>query len=412
LSAGLPTPRVGFLASIPPRVKLLIFTQILNSVGFGYSIIYISVYLPQVGISATVVGIILGVEVAVAVCVGIPLGLLSDRKGRKWFLILGNLLIAPALLIFAISMDFELLLTAAAIGGVAEAAALSSWNAMIADQTDLTNRDAAFSLSFVVGNLFGGLGMALPLFFPALQTFLSLTSAAIHTRTLLVFGALNFLAPLLIWILLRDYKEKTSRPSENSERGDIRLLLKFAGINGLIGLGAGLIVPLVGTWLLYKFSVTDTYSGPFLAACGMTIALAAIGSSRLSARFGRLKSILVTAGSSTFFMFSLAFIPNVFLAAGVYTVRAALVNMSSPLLDSFLMGIMTPGRRGLASSISAIIWRLPNGVSSIAGGYLLSLGRSSGNQGFYDLPWAIASILYAVAIVLLYANFKGVEPKG
>ncbi len=76
------------------------------------------------------------------------------------------------------------------------------------------------------------------------------------------------------------------------------------------------------------------------------------------------------------------------------------------------MGIVTPGRRGLASSISSIIWRLPNGVSSIAGGYILSLGLTTGNRLFFDLPWVVASILYIVAIVLLYVNFKDVIPKG
>jgi MFS family permease len=367
-----------------------------------------------VGISATVVGTVFGLEVAVAVCVGIPLGLLSDKKGRKWFLIIGNLLLAPALLVFAFTRQVDFFLVAAAIFGIAEAASLSSWNAMIADQTDLKNRDAAFALSFIVSNLFSGLGLALPFFFPALENVFGVTSAGMHTDVLLVFGFGDFLAPLLIWRFLRNYKEKvaSSSSSDDAERGSIKLLLKFSGINGLIGLGAGLIIPLVGTWLLYRFSVTDTYSGPFLAVSGMTIALAAVGSSRLSARFGRLKSILMTSGSSTFFMFIMAFMPNAYLAGGVYIVRAALMNMSSPLLDSYLMGMVTPGRRGLASSISAIIWRLPNGVSSVAGGYLLSLGLSTGNHVFYEIPWVIASVLYIVAIVLLYFNFKDVNPKG
>jgi MFS family permease len=412
MASGPAVAQVGFLQSIPTRVKLLILTQILNSFGFGYFLIYVSVYLPQVGISATVVGTVFAVEVAVAVCVGIPLGLLSDKKGRKWFLITGNLLLAPSLLVFAFTRQVGFFLVAAAIGGIAEAASLSSWNAMIADQTDLKNRDAAFALSFIVSNLFSGLGMALPFFFPALENVFGVTSAGMHTGVLLVFGFGDFLAPLLIWRFLRNYKEKVSSSSEEAERGNIRLLLKFSGINGLIGLGAGLIIPLVGTWLLYRFSVTDTYSGPFLALSGMTIALAAVGSSRLSARFGRLRSILMTAGSSTLFMFMMAFMPNAYLAGGVYIVRAALMNMSSPLLDSYLMGMVTPGRRGLASSISAIIWRLPNGVSSIAGGYLLSLGLSTGNHVFYEIPWVIASVLYIVAIVLLYVNFKDVDPKG
>src|SRR5947209_245807 len=99
------------------------------------------------------------------------LPLISSAKGprgRKWFLIAGNLLLAPIILIFAFTDSVALWLIASAIGGFAEASALSSWNAIIADQTDLSNRDVAFSLSFIVSNVFISLGTALPFFFPIL----------------------------------------------------------------------------------------------------------------------------------------------------------------------------------------------------------------------------------------------------
>ncbi len=391
-------------ASVPRGVKLLIFSQVMNNFAFGYFIIYVSAYLLEFKVGADLIGTIIGIQGIVLVLSGIPLGLLSDRRGRKWFLIVGNLLLAPIILIFAFTDDITLWLIASAIVGFAEASALSSWNAIIADQTDLSNRDATFSLSFIVSNIFLSLGNALPLFFPILEAATGLSSSVIHREALIVLGSTNFLAPLLIFALLRNYREKIVT-REASRRGSIRLLLRFSGINSLIGLGAGLIIPLIGTWLKLKFGVPDTYSGPFLAVSGITIAFSAVGSSRLSAKFGLLKSIVMTSGSSTLFMFSLAFIPSVFIAGGVYVVRAAMMNMSAPLMDSYLMGIITPDRRGLASSINAIIWRLPNSVSTIVGGFILASGR-------YDLPWIAASLLYATAIGLLYVNFKNIKPKG
>jgi len=294
------------------------------------------------------------------------------------------------------------------LAGLAEAAALSSWNAIIADQTDLSNRDAAFSLSFIVSNVCIAVGLALPLAMPTLQVGLGMTPAQVHSGSLAVLGVANIFAPFFIWLLLRRYEEK--HQPEGS--GDLRLLLKFSGLNGLIGLGAGLIIPLMGTWLLYKFFVPDTYSGPYLALSTMTIAFAAVGSPRLSKRFGLFRAILTTTGSSIFFMLSLAFIPNVFLAGGMYIIRATLMNMAAPLMDSYLMGIIHPGRRGLASAISAIVWRLPNSLSTILGGYILWLGYTGGNHFFYDLPWIGASLLYLAGIGLLYASFRNVKPKG
>ncbi|MGD0396417.1 MAG: MFS transporter [Nitrososphaerales archaeon] len=413
MSTGPQTVRPGFMASIPTRVKLLIFTQLLNTLGFGYFMIYLSGYLVDVKVlDALGVGIVFGIESMVMIAAGIPLGILSDRRERKWFLILGNLLLPPMLLIFALTYDFSLFLVAALLAGLAEAASLSSWNAIIADQTDTGNRDAAFALSFIVSNVGVSAGLALPLAMPALEAASGMSSSQVHSGALLLIGVASIFVPLVLWALLRNYHERPKSEEKAEDKGDLRLLLKFSGMNGLIGLGAGLIIPLMATWLLYKFSVPDTFSGPFLAVSGLTIAFAAVGSSRLSKRFGLFRAILMTAGSSTVFMFSMAFIPNLFLAGGVYIIRASLMNMASPLMDSYLMGIIRPGRRGLASAISAIVWRLPNSLSTILGGFILMAGHNTGNRFLYEVPWLGAVAFYVAGIVLLYANFRNVETKG
>lgn len=408
-----PAPKASFWGSVPKRVKLLVFTQILNQFAFGYFLVYLTVYLVEVNvINAAEAGLVLALETVVVIVAGIPIGILSDRTGRKKFLIFGNALLPPTVLIFALTHDFGLFLVAGSLAGLAEACALGSWNAIIADQTDLTNRDAAFSLSFIVSNVFISLGLALPLILPSIQGLFALGSDVVHSGALLVLGLCNVPVPLFIWYLVRDYKERIARPEKEEGTDDLRLLLKFSGMNGIIGLGAGLIIPLLGTWLLYKYAISDVYSGPFLALSTMTIAFAAIGSPRLSKRYGLFNAILMTAGSSTFFMLSLAFIPNVFLAGAAYLVRSSLMNMASPLLDSYVMGIIHPSRRGLGSAISAIVWRLPNGVTTALGGYILYLGITTGNTFYYDLPWIVASGLYALGIALIYFNFKDVKPKG
>ncbi|MGD1055318.1 MAG: hypothetical protein ABR867_04455, partial [Nitrososphaerales archaeon] len=55
--------KLGFMASVPTRVKLLILTQLLNTLGFGYFMIYLSGYLVEVKVlDAAGVGIIFGIE--------------------------------------------------------------------------------------------------------------------------------------------------------------------------------------------------------------------------------------------------------------------------------------------------------------------------------------------------------------
>jgi predicted MFS family arabinose efflux permease len=222
-------------------------------------------------------------------------------------------------------------------------------------------------------------------------------------NTLIVVGFLTLLSPFTYMFLLRDLKEEL-RPNQKFIRGkNLRVLLKFSGINSTIGLGAGFIIPLIPTWLFLKFGVPDTFSGPLLAVSSITMGFAAIMSTGLARKYGMIRAIVLTQGMSTVFMLSLAFVPDAALASGLYLVRAALMNMAVPLLDSFLMGIVSKEERGLASAVNAIVWRLPNSASTVAGGYILE-------GGDFVSPFYIATILYAIGVTLFYRTFKDVTP--
>lgn len=397
--------------TVPRPVKSLIFALGPSNVAVGFILIYVPAYLPEINFSAAQVGLLIGLEGIVMIISAIPFGVLSDRRGRKEILFLGALAISPAIFIFAITTDFILLAIGSIVFGIAEAATLSTWNAIIADQTSLENRDSAFSLSFIVNNCLVAFGFILPLFIPAIQSVTSLSSFQVH-RDIIAIGALAALfSAILIRIILRNYEEgnlrkETRRSSPRLVRGkNFGTLVKFSGINSLVGLGAGFIVPIITTWFYLRFHLPDAYTGTLLGISNLTIGLAAVLSPRLAKKYGAVNSIVATEGLSTIFMLSIAFIPNALAAAGTYIVRAALMNMSSPLADSYLMGLMSQEERGLASSLNSLIWRLPNSASTIVGGLILSSGNLS-------LPFFLATGLYVISITLFYSSFRNVRPSG
>src|SRR5260370_36109278 len=107
---------------------------------------------------------------------------------------------------------------------------------------------------------------------------------------------------------------------------------------------------------------------------------------------------MVVTGSYMLLMLSMAIIPSFALAAGVYIVRAALMNMAGPLMDSFSMSIFPAEQRGLVSALSNITFRLPNSLSTYFGGFLLGLG-------LLQLPFFIASTFDITGITTLYILF-------
>ncbi len=397
-----PSKGLGYSA-IPSKLRWIIYANAFGAVGFGYLIVFITAYLPEVGVESGVVGLILGAEGAAMVLTAIPLGLYSDRRGRKGLLLVSSVILPPSILVFALTRDVLWLVLASVVSGVGEGGFLSTWNAIIADQTTQEQRNSAFSLSFVLNNVASGIGFALPLTFPWLQGVTGMDSATIHLVVLVGTDALGFLAPVAFFVLLRDYAEKIRIREARPRNVDWNPLLKFSGLNGLIGLGAGFFIPLVATWLLIKFQVQDTWSGPVLAVANLTIGLAAVVSAPLARKYGPVQAIVLAQGLSTVFMFSLVFLTSPILAAAFYIVRAALMNMSSPIGDSFLMGIVSPEQRGLASAVNSIVWRLPNSITTVVGGWLLQ-------AGYLDLPIYLATSFYLMSIGGFYLVFRNVRP--
>lgn len=105
MSAAAQPAKQGIVGSLPTRVRFLIYPQILNSVVFGYFMTYLSAYLGEADVSdAWRVGLILGPETIVFILTGIPIGIFSDKKGRKWFLMFGNSLMNMAVYLLGIGV--------------------------------------------------------------------------------------------------------------------------------------------------------------------------------------------------------------------------------------------------------------------------------------------------------------------
>lgn len=391
------------LWGLPRSVLLMIVTLAVNSFTFSYLSIYIAAYLPEAGVSATTIGMLLGVEGLAMAVMAIPFGILSDRRGRKRLLILGSFAPAPVFFAFALSTDPAVMVTAIALGGVFEGVYLATVNALIADQTKLERRNVAFTLSFILGGAGYALGTALPFFIPELVSLLGVEKAAIHNGLLYLFGFFNLLVPVALYSILRGVKEAV-KPGATSLKG-LGVLLKFSGINSIIGLGAGFIIPLIPTWLFLKFAVPDSYSGPILAISSATIGLGAAFSPRLASKLGTVRAVVLTQGLSLAFMVALAFTGDFATAAVMYIIRTGLMNMATPLMDAYLMGIVKTEQRGFASSLNSVIWRIPNSITTIAGGAILASGN-------FELPFLIAGGFYVTGISLFYAVFRNVKPSG
>src|SRR5436309_10736391 len=110
-----------------------------------------------------------------------------------------------------------------------------------------------------------------------------------------------------------------------------------------------MVIPLMTGWADLRFGVTYDVSAPILQGVNsIAMGLANLLVPSLSRRFGTVKTIVMTQGASTVFLFSIPFLPTFPIVGAVFVVRSMLM-MSNPAQNSLLMGLVPDEERSSAS---------------------------------------------------------------
>lgn len=382
---------------IPSQAKLLVYLSFIPNVAIGFIYTDLSYFLPNVqGVGAGLPIATMGITLVV---LSIPFGIVADRYGRKKMLLLGNVCASLSLLGFALTSNLSLILVVAILEGTGEAAYAVSFIAMVADAAGNEKRTAAFSLLSFLGWIAGALGSFVISSVYGLEAFgLSFNQA--HVVLFAAIGLLNLsITPLLL--LVKEAKT-TKHDRRFFPRKSAKVVAKYGVYSVMIAIGAGLFVPLMAYWFSAAYGVTDAVSGLVLGLTNLLTAGVVVVSPRLAKRVGLVKATVLTQGASTIFMLLVPSAPNFGAAASVYLVRVFLMNLSNPLTQSLIMGLVSPDERGLASGVSASLWRLPNALSANVGYGLMY-------SGMLATPFYIATGLYVAAITLYWVMFKDAQ---
>ena len=389
---------------MPKEIKYLIYASIMPSVAFGLIFTDISYFLTVVQeISADFAGIVISSMGISAFVASIFLGIGADIYGRKKLLVIGNILASIILVVLALTTDPILLITAAILEGISEAAVWSSSSALLADKAQNKLRTSAFSFYAFVQSIAFALGSFA---IPAVVIF-ELVGFSNKESHVLLYFSIAILGAVSTLIMLKVSESKKLKNPKTGIMGLLpskskNVLLKFILTSAVLAFGAGMVVPLMTLWFNLQYGISDIISAPILAISSILIGLATLVAPYLAKRFGLIRAIVITQATSTIFMFVIPFSPNYAYAGLLYTMRALLMNMSSPLSQSMIMGLTAEDERGAASGISGASWRLPNALSTFIGAWLMGIG-------FLAEPFFLGSLFYIISIILFWRYFRKVE---
>lgn len=379
---------------IPSQARLLVYLSFIPNVAIGFIYTDLSYFLPNIqGVGAGLPIATMGVTLVV---LSVPFGIVADRYGRRKMLLLGNVCASLSLMGFALTSNLALILVVAILEGTGEAAYAVSFVAMVADKAGDEKRTAAFSLLSFLGWVAGALGSFIISSVYGLEAF-GLSFGQAHVVLFAAVGLLNL--SITPFLLLVKEAPSTRHDGRIFPRKSAKVVAKYGAYSVLIAVGAGLFVPLMAYWFSSAYGVADAASGLVLGLTNLLTAGVVVVSPRLARKVGLVKATVLTQALSTIFMVAMPSAPTFEAAASIYLIRVFLMNLSNPLTQSLVMGLVSPDERGIASGVSASLWRLPNALSA-------NLGYGLMASGLLATPFYLATGLYVVAIALFWVLFK------
>ena len=259
-----------FPESFDRDLQLLTYSMAFRRVTMGFLQVVRAIYFSLLGYSPVQIGFLLSIATFVSALQSIVFGYLSDRYGRKVFLILGGIFASLRMIIFAMSSDFWLLALAQGVGALGEGAGAGQpvVSAYISDKSDILDRPKIFStlamtnaLAATIGSLLAGL----PAIFQKTWGFDIVGAHAL----LFWIGAVGSFISLLFALPLKDVKAAKKETVEGGGKflnvKDWGAIARFSLVRSTSGLGWGFIESLLPLYFFIKFGVAGEVLGPIYA---------------------------------------------------------------------------------------------------------------------------------------------------
>jgi len=400
--------------------RLFLLATLINGIVFSIWWLFFNFYILELGYSREFLGLVTSATSASALLLGIPLGMLSDRIGRRKAMLWGVVIYVAASGLEVIVLKPNLILLMALVSGAGHTLYFISQPPFMMKASNSQNRTLLFSLNFALitlsgtfGNLFAG---QMPSFFGSLLGVPS-DSAMAYRFVLLTAVFLGSLSLIPLALLRANHKNSSQEPDEQTTSGQslsmilhsLRMTitrpitLKLSLPNLIIGFGAAILIPYMNIFFHDRFQISDQTLGILFALSSMFTGVGAFIGPRLALMMGtKIRAVVFTQWLSLIFMLLLGFSPYFYLAALAFLIRSALMNMSVPLYDAFSMEQIQEREQATVVSVKETAWQL----GWTFGPYISGIVQET--HGFSPL-FIVTSALYAISTLITWVFFRDSE---
>ena len=407
--------RAAWQNALPsPVARRLVAARTVRSLGQGALSVDFALYARALHWSPAFLGAVIGVGLLVSAAATAVVGPLSDRFGRRGFLVGYEFFaVVTSLAAIIVAGRWPLAAIAAVAGwgrgangapvlfGAVEQAWLSRAVPRRALSRVFSNNSAAGFFGTAIGMVLGGL--------PALLA--PLLPGALAYRPLFAITAAGEL--VCLWLLLHtpDPRITADAPAEAApgiepalRRQEHGLLLRLAGLNAMNGIGMGLIGPLLSWWFAQRYGAGPGAIGPALGAATVVCGFAAIGVGLLGRRFGAVGVVVAMRAVGLVLLVLLPFAPSYPIAVLLFGLRMIANRGSAGPRQALALGLVRPHRRGLAATVNSFSTQVPRAFGPALAGAMFATGMLAA-------PFLLGAVFQAVYLAVYLRFFAAYDPE-
>jgi len=391
-----------------PAKMMLIATVIDGTIYSGWSLFFNFFVLAR-GFDSNFLGLANSLPSLAALIFGIPLGMLSDRIGRRKSMIIGLLLNTSTCLMQVLTPSGPMLLVMAFISGLGSTLYSLSQYPLLMKSSNEEHRALLFSLNYGLLTLSGAVGSLVAGYMPQLFGGLmgidpeSALAYGIVLGTCVVLGALSLIPVGLMREPPDPHKadnQPQARPSEVLTRP---MIWKVVTPNLLIGFGAAITIPYLNLFFATRFEMPDSTLGVLFSLSALLTGIGCVVGPKMADRLGgKIRTVVITQGLSLGFLLLIGFSPVAWLAAIGFLARAVLMNMANPLFAAFALEQFDSRQQGVANSLMNVTWTLGWSV----GPYLSGIIQ---NQAGFTPLFVLTGIFYGLSTLAVWVMFSKTE---
>ena len=391
------------------NLRIVLTTAFLRALGTGATGVLVGLYLARLGESPGASGLTIGLGLGGAATASFLATIAADRFGRRRFLVVLALFAVLGGIAFALASHTVALMIAAFVGMV-NGMGRDRGAALVIEQTVLptVTDDAGRTRVFAWYNLLQDVGHALGSLLagaPALLRAMFHMGELEAMRIVLAAAAGLTLVALVFYTRLTAVVEAPPgaarvRVSPETKRTLFRLCSLFS----LDALGGGFLTSALVAFFFYKrFGVDESLLGPLFFGARVLNALSHLGAAWLAKRIGLVNTMVFTHMPSSLLLLTVAIAPSFPVAAVLFLLREGLVEMDVPTRQSYVMAVVKPEERTVASGVTQLVRMAMWAIAPPFAGLLMQ-GLSMG------APLVIASAMKLSYDVLLWRAFRHVKP--